>query len=57
MKAYILKEEDFDRLFLMVNEDPAIGSALPPKEKDAHDAAHRFFNFRVRRWADSVRTP
>lgn len=60
MKVYILKEEDFERLRAGIDRDPQWGTqggssgVLTPAEKDAHDKAHRFFNFVITNWIAQV---
>ncbi len=61
MKAYILTEKDLDNLVLRIDRNPKHGTeggsrvALSEQERKAHDEAHRFFNFQVRRWIDEVK--
>lgn len=61
MKVYLLKDEDFDRLVLMLSKDPRHGQSggssvmLSPEEQQAHDEAHRFYNYNVRTWIDEVK--
>jgi hypothetical protein len=63
MKAYILSEADFERLLLMIDRDPKHGrdggssqsSVRDAREEQAHDQAHRFYNYQVRKWLDEVR--
>lgn len=62
MKAFILTEADLSRLLLMVDRDPKHGanggsSDSPVRdrvENEAHDKAHRFYNYQVRKWIDEV---
>lgn len=61
MKAYILKDSDFDELFAAIDRDPQWGTQggssgkLSPTEQAAHETAHRFFNYQLRTWAEKVR--
>jgi len=61
MKAYILNEEDFDKLLTAIDRDPQHGlnggssQVFSPVEKQAFETAHRFYNYQVRRWLDSVK--
>lgn len=61
MKAYILKEEDFATLLAAIDRDPRHGysggssGVMSKEEEQAHDTAHRFFNYQIRRWIDSVK--
>lgn len=62
MKMYMLTQADLDRLLLMVDRNPRHGAnggssdaAVCDKEEQyAHDKAHRFYNFQVRKWIDEV---
>lgn len=61
MKVYILKDKDFERLLAEIDRDPQYGEwggssrVLSDEEKKAHQEAHRFYNFIIHRWLDSVR--
>lgn len=61
MKIYLLKEEDFETLLAAIDRDPHHGErggssvAMSEIEDRAHAAAHRFYNYQVRRWLDRVR--
>lgn len=56
MKAFVLTQADFDRLLAEIDRDPSYGErggssqVLSPEERAAHERAHRFFNYTVRRW-------
>lgn len=55
-KRYLLTDEDFEGLATLIDRDPQYGVAggssgvLSEAEQAAHDKAHRFFNYQVRRW-------
>lgn len=59
-KVYILRESDFKELLLSIDRDPKHGcdggSSQVISERDhcIYDEAHRFYNYQVRRWIDSV---
>lgn len=63
MKVFLLKEEDFERLFLMIDRDPKHGtqggssqaSVRDPAKAEAYDEAHRFYNYQVRTWVEQVK--
>lgn len=60
MKVFVLKQEDFNRLNVMIDRDPSHGPdggssrVLSETEQQAHAEAHRFFNYQVRTWIASV---
>lgn len=60
MKVFLIKDEDIDRLLLLLDRDPAYGArggssaVLTLEERRAHELTHRFFNFQIRRWIDEV---
>ena len=60
MKVYLLDDSDFTRLLSEIDRDPRWGSqggsstVLSDLEQKAHDKAHRWFNYAVRTWIDSV---
>ncbi len=61
MKVYVLKDEDFEKLFAEIDRDPKHGGGgssqvLTKEEQEAHDKAHRRFNYVVRKWASEVRS-
>lgn len=62
MKAYILTEKDFEALLAALDRDPKWGSCggssavLSAAEREAHDEAHAFFNYQIRRWIDGVKS-
>ena len=61
MKAYILSDKDFEDLLAAIDRDPRWGtqggssSVLSQVEKDAHDNAHRFYNYQLRTWINQVK--
>jgi hypothetical protein len=61
MKVYLLKEEDFEKLILILDQDPehSRGSSqvFSPVEKEAYAKLHRYFNYELRGWIDSVKKP
>lgn len=62
MKCYILTEEDFDRLKLMIDRDPEFGthggssdsSINDPGKRLVYSEAPRFYNYQVYKWIDEV---
>jgi hypothetical protein len=62
MKAYILTEEDFKRLCIVLDRNPEYGydggssQPLSGVEATAFKAAHRFFNYQIRNWITDVKT-
>lgn len=56
MKAYILNDEDFEKLTLTLDRDPAYGPHggsnhdITNEERKAILEAHRFYNYQVRTW-------
>lgn len=58
---YMLTDADFERLLLMIDRDPRNGysggssSVLSEAEAMQHHDAHRFFNYQIRTWLDSVK--
>ncbi len=61
MKAYILSDDDFEKLTAAIDRDPKHGydggsSVILNKEEQlAFDAAQRFFNYQIRKWIDKVK--
>ncbi len=61
MRVFLLKEEDFDRLRLTIDRNPEHGlnggssQVFSETEKEAQLEAHRFYNYQVVRWIESVR--
>ena len=62
MKAYILKEEDFEDLIHRLAVDPRLGAdggsstTLSKEEGRIYDDSHRFYNYIIRRWIDKVKS-
>jgi hypothetical protein len=62
VKAYILTEDDFKKLLLRIDRNPKHGydggssQVLSKEEEEAHDKAHRFFNYHIRMWMDEVKS-
>ncbi|TXH49644.1 MAG: hypothetical protein E6Q97_22315 [Desulfurellales bacterium] len=61
MKAYILKESDFQALLTLIDRDPRHGQSggssrggLSSVEQRFYDEAHGFYNYQVRRWIDDM---
>jgi hypothetical protein len=61
MKVYMLRQQDFDDLLARIDRDPSWGCeggssiVMNDEERRAHDAAHRFFNYQVRTWLETVK--
>lgn len=61
MKAYILSEEDFEKLLAAIDRDPKHGydgggsAVLNKEEQLAFETAHRFFNYQIRTWMQKVK--
>lgn len=61
MKVYLLKDSDFEALTAAIDRDPRWGEnggssqILNPEEREAHQEAHRFFNYQIRRWIDAMK--
>ncbi len=61
MKVYLLKDVDFERLLAAIDRDPVHGlrggssTLLTDGEKEMHEKVHRFFNYHIRQWIDSVK--
>ena len=62
MKAYILTEKDFEELLLRIDRDPKHGSkggsscasVRDSATERIYDEVHRFYNYQLRTWIDSV---
>lgn len=56
MKAYILKESDFDSLLAAIDRNPAHGydgglsQAMTDNELRIYNEAHRFYNYQIVKW-------
>lgn len=61
MKAYILTDKNFEALLTELSRDPKFGTnggsenILSKEEQNAHNDAHRFYNYIIRRWIDKVK--
>lgn len=61
MKVYLIREEDITHLLTLVDRNPSHGSqggssaVLTDVEKQAHDKAHRFYNYQVIRWIEGIK--
>jgi hypothetical protein len=61
MRVYIIKDSDFDDLTAAIDRDPQWGERggssqiLNPEEREAHERAHRFFNYQIRVWIDAMK--
>lgn len=61
MKCYLLKDEDFEELFSAIDRDPRWGTkggssdVMSKEEQEAHEKAHRFYNYQLRTWADKMK--
>ncbi len=61
MKAFILKQNDLDRLLTYIDRNPEHGrdggsSSATVSEHDqmVRNEAHRFYNYQVRKWIGEV---
>lgn len=55
MKVYILKDEDFDKLFSKLSIDNfKERRSISKNEERIYDEAYRFYNYVLRRWMDEV---
>lgn len=58
MKIFQLTQDDFDRLFLTLDQNPeqSEGSMhhMGDAERSAYREAHRYYNHRLRRWVAEV---
>lgn len=54
MIAYIIKDEDIEALLSSLEVDPEKASreCQTPSDRHKFAEAHRFYNYRVRRWID-----
>jgi hypothetical protein len=62
MKMYMLTQADIDLLLLRIDRDPkhgktggsSDGAVRDKVQQEAHDKAHRFYNYQIRAWIDEV---
>lgn len=60
MRVYLLTDEDIEALTAAIDRDPMWGTqggsscVMTEKAREAHEEAHRFFNYQVRAWIDRV---
>jgi hypothetical protein len=54
MKAYILKDEDFQKLIDRFEKDFKKNRAMTQEEERIYDDAYRFFNYHFRNWMAEV---
>lgn len=61
MKAYILSDEDFEKLKAELSRDPkhglqgSGGVVLSKEEEKAFETAHKFYWYHVSRWIDKMK--
>ena len=61
MKVYILKDSDLRRLLDNIDRNPEHGRdggssvIMDTQKRQAHKDAHRFYNYQVRVWIDSIK--
>jgi hypothetical protein len=63
MKAYILTDNDFEKLLLKIDRNPKYGvnggssdSSIHDSEKEKiWDMIHGFYNYQLRTWIDEVK--
>lgn len=55
MKAYILKDEDFEKLIDKIEKKREHGSTLTVQEQMLENDIYRFFNYHIRVWMDEVK--
>lgn len=55
MKAYILKDDDFESLVAAINCDTRQNGRLTEEEARVYEDAHRFFNYHVQVWIQKMR--
>jgi len=64
VKVYMLTEKDFEDLLMAIDRDPMWGSqggssqaqVRDKAQNQAHEDAHRFYNFQLRRWITQVKS-
>ena len=60
MKVYLLKDSDLQRLLDNIDRNPEHGykggssQVLDEQERQAHKEAHKFYNYQIRTWIDSI---
>jgi hypothetical protein len=60
MKVFILKQSDFDVLTAAIDRDPkhgyngGSGVVLTQDQIEAFKSAHKFYNYQIRKWINSV---
>lgn len=54
-KAYILTDDDFEKLKLLVDQDPRGTMGYTDAGKDIYTAAHRYYNLKIHVWMDGVK--
>lgn len=60
MKVYQLTDKDFEALLTAIDRDPGHGQdggssvMITDVEVIAYNKAHRFYNYHIRTWIDSV---
>jgi len=61
VKVYILKDSDLQRLLDNIDRNPEHGlkggssQVFDEQEMQAYKDAHRFYNYQVRTWIDSIK--
>lgn len=60
MKAFIITQADIDLLLTKIDRDPRHGAdggssqTVDKEEQRAFNEAHRFYNYQVRTWVNSI---
>jgi hypothetical protein len=56
VKYYLIKDEDIEVLRALIIQDPrrAHGRPMTVVETEAHDTAHRFYNYQVEAWIGKI---
>jgi|WetSurMetagenome_2_1015567.scaffolds.fasta_scaffold04771_12 hypothetical protein len=63
VRVYLIKDEDLDRLRTLIDRDPRWGEqggssqVLSKEEELEHGRAHRWFDWQICAWIDSVKKP
>lgn len=61
MKVYVVTDKDIEALLTAIDRSPAHGEqggssqVLSGQEIEAHDKAHRFYNYQVRTWLNGIK--